>query len=121
VTNINIEGETAYDIAKTQLLPAAVRYLVELNEAGADKSVGVGTIRSEVDTLVAEFVSAIEALGQANIGHPEEQDNIDHARYVQTEVIPAMERVRAVADRLERVVPDRLWPLPKYSEILFVR
>jgi glutamine synthetase len=36
-------------------------------------------------------------------------------------VLPAMEPVRAVADRLERVVPDHSWPLPKYSEILFIK
>ena len=32
-----------------------------------------------------------------------------------------MEAVREVADELEGVVPDGLWPLPKYSEILFVK
>jgi glutamine synthetase len=32
-----------------------------------------------------------------------------------------MANVREVADKLERVVADDLWPLPKYSEILFVR
>jgi glutamine synthetase len=32
-----------------------------------------------------------------------------------------MERVRAAADKLERVVADDLWPLPKYSEILFIK
>ena len=32
-----------------------------------------------------------------------------------------MAKVREVADRLEKLVADDLWPLPKYSEILFVR
>ena len=32
-----------------------------------------------------------------------------------------MAAVREVADKLEGVVADDLWPLPKYSEILFVR
>jgi glutamine synthetase len=32
-----------------------------------------------------------------------------------------MEAVRTAADTLERVVADDLWPLPKYSEILFVK
>ena len=36
-------------------------------------------------------------------------------------MIPAMEAVREVADQLERIVPDDLWPLPKYSEILFIK
>jgi glutamine synthetase len=36
-------------------------------------------------------------------------------------VVPAMDDVREVADRLEGIVPDDLWPLPKYSEMLFIK
>jgi glutamine synthetase len=36
-------------------------------------------------------------------------------------VIPAMNAVRTIADRLERVVPDDLWPLPTYRDMLFVK
>jgi glutamine synthetase len=32
-----------------------------------------------------------------------------------------MRSVREIADKLERIVPDDLWPLPKYSEILFIK
>jgi glutamine synthetase len=37
------------------------------------------------------------------------------------EVIPAMAATREAADRLEKMVADDLWPLPKYSEILFIK
>jgi glutamine synthetase len=37
------------------------------------------------------------------------------------EVVPAMAAVREVADKLEKVVADDLWPLPKYSEVLFIK
>ena len=43
------------------------------------------------------------------------------ARYIRDEVIAAMDGVRDVADRLERIVADDLWPLPRYSEILFIK
>jgi glutamine synthetase len=46
---------------------------------------------------------------------------LEAAKYVQSTVIPAMEAAREVADRLERIVPDSLWPLPKYAEILFIK
>jgi glutamine synthetase len=36
-------------------------------------------------------------------------------------VVEAMGAVRTVADRLEKVVPDDTWPLPKYSEVLFIK
>ena len=43
------------------------------------------------------------------------------ATYMRDTVIPAMEGVRDVADRLEKLVADDLWPLPKYSEMLFIK
>ena len=46
---------------------------------------------------------------------------MEEAKYVQTSVMDAMAAVRDVADRLEKVVPDDLWPLPKYSEVLFIK
>ena len=36
-------------------------------------------------------------------------------------VLPAMEAAREMADALEGIVADDLWPLPKYQEMLFVK
>ncbi len=119
VSKLNIEAETTFSMAKTMLLPAAIRYLGELGVAGSSK--GIEAIRSEVAGLVDSFVTRIGALEIANTGHPEVDDVLEHARYVQHTVVPAMSSVREVADQLERVVPDSLWPLPKYSEILFIK
>ena len=61
------------------------------------------------------------SLEDANLAENQPHDDIlEHARYMRDNVIPAMAAVRAVADRLEKVVADDLWPLPKYSEILFI-
>jgi glutamine synthetase len=46
------------------------------------------------------------------------EENACHKCY---NVLPAMQAVREVADRLERVVPHDYWPLPTYREILFVK
>ena len=46
---------------------------------------------------------------------------LEGAKYVQSAVIEAMGAVREIADKLEKVVPDDLWPLPKYSEVLFIK
>jgi glutamine synthetase len=43
------------------------------------------------------------------------------AYHMRDNVIPAMPEVRAACDRLERMVPDDLWPLPRYREMLFIR
>jgi glutamine synthetase len=116
---INIEGETAASIARTMLLPAAITWASSLARAGGGQ--GVTRLREEIDGLVDEFVEAIFALEKANVDHPEDSDALEHARYMQQSVVPAMNRAREVADRLERIVPDDLWPLPKYSEILFIK
>jgi glutamine synthetase len=115
VTTVNIEGETAASIARTMLLPAAVQWLATLNEAG------VARLKEELSALIDEFVDAIFALEAANRDHPNSGDVLTEAKYAQTKVIPAMAAARDVADRLERIVPDDLWPLPKYSEILFIK
>jgi glutamine synthetase len=118
-TNLNIEAETAAHIARTLLLPAAVQHLARLNAAGASK--GLDTLRGEMTGLIDEFVEGILRLEEANASHPHEGEVLDHAKFVRDQVVPAMDAVRATADRLEGIVSDDLWPLPKYSEILFIK
>jgi glutamine synthetase len=117
VTTINIEAETAASIARTMLLPAAIRWLETLQK------VGITALIDESTALVDEFVEAIFALESANDddNHPEDDHGLEGAKYIQGPVKDAMGKVREVADRLERIVPDDLWPLPKYSEILFIK
>ena len=68
-----------------------------------------------------ELVFAVRKLEGANEEHPEDVDILSHARYMRDQVIPALEAVREVADRLERIVADDLWALPKYWEMLFIK
>jgi glutamine synthetase len=114
ITNINIEAETAASIARTMLLPAALRHLTQL------KAAGVLELVRETDALVKKFVTAIKALEKANASHPH-GDALKHAVYMRDKVLPAMANAREIADQLERIVADDLWPLPKYSEILFIK
>jgi glutamine synthetase len=119
VTTLNIEGETAASIARTMLLPAAIQWYATLDEA--DDNPGVQRLKDELSGLLDEFVENVFALETANRDHPEDSDLLGEAKYVQETVLPAMNDAREVADRLERIVPDGLWPLPKYSEILFIK
>ncbi|HET9074540.1 MAG TPA: glutamine synthetase III [Solirubrobacteraceae bacterium] len=117
VTKLNIEAETTANIARTRLLPAAIRYLTELSAAE------MGELASELRAKIDEFVFAITKLEEANLeeNHPSSEAVIDHARYFHDVVITAMTDVRTVGDELEKLVADDLWPLPKYSEILFIK
>jgi glutamine synthetase len=116
VTKLNIEAETAAAIAKTMLLPASVRHLALLLSAQ------MGELASETEALVSTFVDAIRDLESANLEENQPHDDLlKHAEYMRDTTIPAMEAARDAADKLEKVVADDLWPLPKYSEILFVK
>jgi glutamine synthetase len=113
---LNIESETAAQIARTMLLPAAVRHLNELKATGLDELV------EEVEPLVKELQFAIVKLEDANLSDNQPDSSaMKWATYMRDTVIPAMDDVRQVADRLEKLVADDLWPLPKYSEMLFIK
>jgi glutamine synthetase len=114
-TKINIEAETAATIAKTMLLPASARHLSMLVAAQ------LGELAAETEALIATLVDRIKVLEEANLAVNQPADSLEHAEYMRDTTIPAMAGVRDAADALEKVVADDLWPLPKYSEILFVK
>src|SRR3712207_523087 len=115
VTKLNIEAETAASLARTRILPAAVRYLLELNTAG------LTVLEEELRGVVEAFTASIQTLEKANAGHPEDGEILAHAEYMRDAVIPAMDGCREIADRLEKLVADDLWPLPRYEEMLFIK
>jgi glutamine synthetase len=115
VIRANIEAETAAMIARTMILPAAIRHLETLKAAGVESLVG------ELAPIVDELVGKIRGLEAANGRHEGEEGSLEHGKYMRDTVLPAMAEVRDVADRLEGIVPDDLWPLPKYAEILFIK
>jgi glutamine synthetase len=116
VTKLNIESETASSIARTMLLPAAVRHLAMLRGGG------VSSLATEAEEMVNEFIEAINGLEDVNLdeNHPD-GDILEEAKYMHDTVLASMDAVRASADKLEKIVADDLWPLPKYSEILFIK
>ena len=98
------------------LLPAAVRHLDELDEAGTSAAIG-----GAHDAGRASSWSAIRALEAAN-ATTEGGRALEHATYMRDTVL-AGDGGRARGGRPPRasVVADDLWPLPKYAEMLFVR
>ncbi len=63
---------------------------------------------------------AIEHL-QELLDHDGHADPEKHAKYFRDKVIPAMNALRETGDSLECVVPQDLWPLPTYREMLFIK
>ncbi|MCX6695147.1 MAG: glutamine synthetase III [Candidatus Altiarchaeota archaeon] len=114
---IDIEGSCALDMAKTMILPAALKYqrklakgIISLKEVD-DKSPSLAGMRKQlgkISELIAKMLSGIDEL----YGNVKKSDT--------KATIASMASIREVADELESEVDDRSWPLPKYSEMLFV-
>lgn len=117
---VNIEGETTEWMAQTQILPSSLKYLRELNNSGAQESVGVNRTLTRVREAVDALSNAIESLREANmdLGGDSLHSKCHHMR---DKVLPAMMDTRNAADNLERVVAYEHWPLPNYREMLFVK
>jgi glutamine synthetase len=128
---VNIEGEMTAEIARTIVVPSAVRYLDDLldayhnyrqlgDEMKAGRTKGLSRLVEDLNETLNELVEALGHLDEQNAELGGE-DVHSKALHVRDNVIPAMTRVRAACDRLERMVPDDLWPLPRYREMLFIR
>ena len=112
-----IEANCALDMARTQILPAAVRYLGQLSGGSASK--GVAALAARVAGLTDGLVQSIEDLEHAQHGaHLATSVQAEAHAFVDA-VIPAQNALRVAADQLETIVADDLWPLPKYRELLF--
>jgi glutamine synthetase len=114
VTRANIESETTESMARTLILPAALRHLAMVAASGVD------SLAPEVRTLVDDLVAALGVLAEANL-YPDGVEGLDLAVYARDSQLTAMADVREVADKLEKVIADDLWPLPKYAEMLFIK
>jgi glutamine synthetase len=122
--DINTEGQAALQIAKTMILPAGYRYQGELVDTASKlKSIGqqvhMGTL-DKLTKLVGDFETRIEALEKA-LGHHGGGDLRAEVTHFHDDVIPAMAALRETADQMEAILPDDLWPLPTYREMLFIK
>ena len=113
----NIEANCALDMAKTMILPATAQYLGVL--AAASSSKGISAVADQVASLADDLVEAIHTLEHAQHAAHEAGSVHEEARAFVDHVIPAQNALRVVADELESLVADDLWPLPKYRELLF--
>ena len=123
VGTVRVEAILTQRIARTKIFPAAIRYQNELASTCANlKATGY-----EFDTDTLDTVTDLVKKLQDNIITLEKE--MDHhaknlkaeARHYCDKVLPAMLEVRGVADELEGIVADDLWPLPTYQEMLFIK
>ena len=123
---VNIEAQLMVLMAHRSILPAAYRFQGSLAQTvSAVKAAGASAKESrkaldEVTKLLDECRIRTVAL-QKLLEHEGNGDPGKHAKYFRDKVIPAMEALRDAGDALETIVPQDLWPLPTYREMLFVK
>ncbi len=89
-TKLNIEGEMSATIARTKILPAALRHMDVLAKAG--DGAAVGKLKAELEGLLDQLVEGILALEEAN--QDSGLEGIELAVHMRDTVIPAMAAVR---------------------------
>ncbi len=124
---INIEALTMLEMARKQLLPAVNSYMSEVANTAASKLAVSETIsvRSETKTLqklsadadaMSDAIDTLQAAVDAAKTLPTETEK---AVAFHSDVIPAMDALRAAADDAETICGEDYWPLPSYSKMLY--
>jgi glutamine synthetase len=123
IKTVLVEEKLVSKIARTQILPAALRYQKELADnvasvkaAGLTPSTGTA---ERVSSLIVELEKSIANLESAS-SHSSSSP-LDEAKHLRDKVLPAMLQVRHAADAIESIMADDLWPLPTYQEMLYIR
>lgn len=121
---IETEAALALRMAKTIILPSAIRYQGELAAVCANlRAIGKEYRTKALDTItenLRKLQDAIENL-EAVLAADKGASAHVHARYACDVILPAMAEVRQWADILETMVADDQWALPSYQEMLFIR
>ncbi len=115
---INIEALTMIQMAKREILPAALKYANLLKD---NKLSVASDLLAKLDKITSSFVKNLEKLeaAQANAAgmHGE---FLKQAEAYRDNVFSAMGELRKDGDALEEIIPADIWPLPTYSEMLFL-
>ena len=130
---IQIEARVLGDLSMNHIIPVATRYqsaLLKNVENMADifdkgKALTLSARNIKLIEEIAERTSAIERMVEELINARRQANKIEdeHQKAIayHDNVEPKLDDIRYEIDKLELIVDDSLWPLPKYRELLFIR
>ena len=121
---LNIEVRTMLQMANQEILPACLDYSKFLVDSiAAKQSIGIKVpkekaLATKISKLTESLIANIAALQTVSDKVPA-GDALKLARYYRDKAIPAMAKLRAVADELETLVSEEYWPVPTYTDLLY--
>ncbi|MGB0980231.1 MAG: glutamine synthetase type III, partial [Croceimicrobium sp.] len=129
---IQIESRVLGDIAGNHVVPTAINYQNKLiqNVRGLKEVLApdvfqkVANDQLQMIESISEYISTIIAEKEAMIAERKRcnamEDTREQAIAYCDNVIPYFEKIRYACDKLELLIDDELWPLPKYRELIFI-
>jgi glutamine synthetase len=130
---VQIEARVLGDLAINHIVPTAIRYMTSLldnvkslkevfNDTEFERLAGA---RKEVIVTISDHISNIKKLVNEMIEERKKanviEDSYKMALAYENNVKPYLEEIRTHIDKLELIVDNEIWPLPKYRELLFTR
>ena len=130
---VQIESRVIGDLAINHILPAAIRYQNILLDNVS--KIGQNFNQDIVAKLSSINMKAIENISQCLVAIKEEVEKMVELRHIANRketqrekalayhdtIAPCIETIRQNIDKLELMVDNEIWPLPKYRELLFIR
>ena len=125
-STVNIEALTLIDMVKRNILPASLQYQRELLDIidrkreilDTDKDVLEWSILSELSEDTKRLLGLLGDL-EKKVDHSKEMTGQPQAVWCKDEVIPAMDDMREVIDKLEGIVDALYWRYPTYNDLLY--
>jgi glutamine synthetase len=131
IKKVQIEARVMGDLATNHIIPAAIKYQNELlknvnllRDAALPEKLYKGqlTLLKDVSTHIQQVYENTHAM----VEERKVANNIEHSRekaiaYEAKVKAQYFDKIRYHVDKLEQLVDDELWTLPKYRELLFLR
>ncbi len=122
-----IEAKTMLMMARREILPAVIRYMGDMAEAGERiRRFDSGLPNFGTEELVKKLCEgcellngSIKQLARALEEQPQNAGPLEQARYMHDQVEKSMRDLRKSADFLEMITDRKAWPFPTYDELLF--
>jgi glutamine synthetase len=130
---VQIEARVLGDLAINHIVPTAIKYMTSLlenvqrlkevfSESEYDRLAGA---RKDVIVTISDHITSIKKMVNEMIDERKKankiEDSYKKASAYENKVMPYLDNIRYHIDKLELIVDNEIWPLPKYRELLFTR